>query len=371
MNFTGEAAPADVLILGATVAGLVAAIELAKSGSRVEVLDPGAVTRAGLGIASGVEQRIIEIESRHGSAAVRDYMAAVAAGRDYISALAPAAQLELLDLKTYTLVYDPARTADLARVTATLELGGGVGQPVEGELLPGVAEAIAYPEQVVVDPTKHREALIAAALAAGVTISRPVTVTRFIPGVTWVVRAVTESGERELRAEHVVDTIGVSPWSWNAFTVLRYAPIVTAEVSKPLDALYLPLDVPAAVIRPDRGRIVAIGHPVGTEHETSAAAELIGWLREHLDAKPVQLRVQPVERSVDFMPLVGAVPLLSGAWVARGFGIWETTGATAAGLQIAAGIERGERMPWSPARLPANPMPAFERLSRRLGTPGE
>jgi hypothetical protein len=62
---------------------------------------------------------------------------------------------------------------------------------------------------------------------------------------------------------------------------------------------------------------------------------------------------------------VGAIPVLRGAWVARGFGLYETTSATAAGLQLAGALVSGDAQPWAPIRVPAGPLAAWRRWAGR------
>src|SRR5664279_2802281 len=67
----------DVVVLGATVAGLTTAIEVARAGASVTVLDPSHSTRFGLGLITvGQGSTLREIELHRGAAAGRRLAAA-------------------------------------------------------------------------------------------------------------------------------------------------------------------------------------------------------------------------------------------------------------------------------------------------------
>jgi glycine/D-amino acid oxidase-like deaminating enzyme len=72
-----------------------------------------------------------------------------------------------------------------------------------------------------------------------------------------------------------------------------------------------------------------------------------------------------VEESGDGLPLVGRLPVLEGAWIARGFGLSETTLATAAGVQVAAAATGGgdgtADLPWGPLRPPVGALALYRR----------
>lgn len=164
MTFTSLPAPVDVLVLGATVAGLVAAIELAKTGAEVQVLDPGPVTRTGLGLDTVLEQRLVDIESRHGASVLRDYVDQCELGREYLAGLATTSDLGRTQLPTYGVVTAAEGLQEFERLSETLARAEIDAAPAETSVLPGgqLAAALSVTGQGVLDTSLHREALLAA-----------------------------------------------------------------------------------------------------------------------------------------------------------------------------------------------------------------
>lgn len=193
---------------------------------------------------------------------------------------------------------------------------------------------------------------------------------RFTPGRPWRVTYAGGGRDVTVTTPAVVDTIGSAPWGGLTGGSLRDCPVVVAE---PKDSsvsgdIHVLVDTPAAVVMTLRDAIVIVGHPVPAIGEYAASVDLVAFARR-LGVEVTGVRSRPVEQTADGLPIVGRVPLLDGAWVARGFGLAETTLGTAAGLQLAAAVTGNEgALPWAPLRAPA-PMALYRRWNGEHADP--
>ena len=356
----------DVVVLGATVAGLTTAIEIARAGASVTVLDPSHSTRFGLGLITvGQGSTLREIELHRGAAAVTTYVDWTRRAGDWLRLTLPGHDVTITDHDAYELCVDGHLAFHLVQEKRLLRLADEEVGIVDDVPLPLVVRpALHLRDQATVDSWAHRTALTDLATSLGVTIVRDVELGRFRRRHEWEVPYRVGGTPHTVSAAEVVDTLGVSPWGdlvLDLATVVH--PIVEAEGD--CSEIHTFVDTPAALVYGSRGFTVVVGQPVSEVRERPAAADLVGWVTSQLKRQVTKVRARYAEVTADRVPVVGAIPLLRGAWVARGFGLYETTSATAAGLQLAEAMVSGGPQPWAPLRVPTGPLAAWRRWAGR------
>jgi len=356
----------DVVVLGATVAGLTTAIEVARAGASVTVLDPSHSTRFGLGLITiGQGSTLREIELHRGAAAVTTYVDWTRRAADWLRLTLPSHGVTITDHDAYELCVDGHLAFHLVQEKRLLRLADEQVDIVDDVPLPvTVRPALYLPDQATLDSWTHRTALAELAASLGVTIERDVEMGRFLRRHEWEVPYRAGGVQRSVTAAEVVDTIGVAPWG---DLVLDLATVVhpIVEAQGDCNEIHTFVDTPANLVYGSRGFTVVIGHPVSEVRERPAAADLVGWVTSQLKRQVTKVRARYAEVTADHVPVVGAIPLLRGAWVARGFGLYETTSATAAGLQLAEALVSGGPQPWAPLRVPTGPLAAWRRWAGR------
>lgn len=356
----------DVVVLGATVAGLTTAIEVARAGGSVTVLDPSRATRFGLGLLTlGQGSTLREIELHRGAAAVTTYVDWTRRAVDWLRLTLPAHGVTIADHDAYELCVDGHLAFRLVQEKRLLRLADEQVDIVDDVPLPlAVRPALHLPGQASLDSWAHRTALTDIATGLGVRVVRDVELGRFLRRHGWEVRYQAEGSSHAVTAAQVVDTLGASPWGdvvLDLSTVVH--PIVEAEGD--CQEIHTFVDTPAALVYGSRGFTVVIGQAVSEVRERPAAADLVGWVTSQLKRRVTKVRARYAEVTADRVPVVGAIPILRGAWVARGFGLYETTSATAAGLQLAEALVSGGPQPWAPLRVPSGPLAAWRRWAGR------
>ncbi len=357
---------ADVVVLGATVAGLTTAVEVARSGASVVVLDPSPATRFGLGLMTlGQGSTLREIELHRGAAAVTTYVDWTRRANDWLRETMPTHGVTIVDRDSYELCIDGHLAFHLVQEKRLLRLVDEPVELVDDVPLPiTVRPALLLPGQASLDSWAHRTALTELATSLGVTIESDVTLGRFVRRSEWQIQYATDAAERSVTAPDLVDTIGAAPWGDLGLDLqTNVHPIIEAEGD--CEAIHTFVDSPAALVYGSRGFTVIVGHSVSEVRERAAAADLVGWVTAQLKQQVTKVRARYAEVAADRVPVVGAIPVLRGAWVARGFGLYETTSATAAGLQLAGALVSGDPQPWAPIRVPAGPLAAWRRWAGR------
>jgi glycine/D-amino acid oxidase-like deaminating enzyme len=356
----------DVVVLGATVAGLTTAVEVARAGASVTVLDPSHSTRFGLGLITvGQGSTLREIELHRGAAGVTTYVDWTRRAADWLRLTLPGQGVTITDHDAYELCVDGHLAFHLVQEKRLLRLADEQVDIVDDVPLPLVVRpGLHLPDQATLDSWTHRTALTDLATSLGVKIVRDAELGRFVRRHEWHVPYRVGGTPHTVTAAEVIDTIGVSPWR---DLVLELGSVVHPIVEAEGDCteIHTFVDTPAALVYGSRGFTVVIGQAVSEVRERPAAADLVGWVTSQLKRQVTKVRARYAEVTADRVPVVGAMPLLHGAWVARGFGLYETTSATAAGLQLAEALVSGGPQPWAPLRVPTGPLAAWRRWAGR------
>ncbi len=353
----------DLLVIGATVAGLTTAVSAAAAGALVAVIDPNPISRFGTGVMSvafGDTLRAVEVH--RGIEACRTLITEANRAVAWLGETLPSYGATVTSRTAYSLAVDGHLAFHLRQEARLLRAGGlSVDFTDAHPIAPLVTRpSLVLTDQSQVDPRHHRDALRSAARAAGVAITTDVSLERFRPGQPWVVTFLHDGSTGEVSARDVLDTIGAAPWAWGTGGALRICPVVLTATDNLAPDLYLLVDTPAALVMTLRGTGVFVGHPVVPSEEHAATVDLVAFAARH-GHEVTGVHSRHVEITTDRLPRVGRVPLLPGAWTARGFGLWETPLATAAGLQLVAALAGDTtRLPWAPLRAPA-PLATYRR----------
>ena len=97
----------DVLVIGATIAGLTTAVAAAAAGAAVLVIDPGEITRFGTGLVTvAMGSTLREVELSRGIPAAETMVAEVTRATDWLGDTLPLYGAQLVDRTAYSLAVD-------------------------------------------------------------------------------------------------------------------------------------------------------------------------------------------------------------------------------------------------------------------------
>ncbi|SHJ86834.1 Glycine/D-amino acid oxidase [Tessaracoccus bendigoensis DSM 12906] len=324
----------DVLVLGATVAGLTVARRLARIGYDVVVLDPNAEALSasiGHGVAAvGHGSTIANMAHAYGVPAAREHIERNLAGmREIARNLPDATKLPLRDRSL------PGRDEEESRrIVALLREAGA-----SAELIVSPEGPTIISEALCVDPTAYAGALRAAAVAEGAQIVESVTVThltrregstrvRFLDNRAWVREPKVISGVA------VVDTLGISPWGRAARVgPAQWVPFVRGVPAKRRQEVTLESGSTVWMVRPVDDGVLVLGQKASLSQIDSAADELRRFVTDEMglrDPEPGRLAIDPSDHG---RPVVGA-SAIPGGFYARGNGRGELMNGTASGYYL-------------------------------------
>lgn len=330
----------DVIVIGATIAGLTSAIKLAQRGAQVAVLDPNpAPASAALGHGIAAVSLLGEPDEGAGRpVALRARVSALASAIELIEQWAaerdvPAERVTLLER---TINADDRSTEAQRLRGAGVEIRPSHEQPLAGlDLAPGWGVA----QQLIVDPVRYAEALHDIAAELGVTVAHNVTITRFrrhqvLHAVHYRSQLAWERGMLADWSARVVDTQAVSPWGRHARTdATMIAPVALAEGVAISSVLSL-RDAPSRLIRPWGDGALIVGHPVPAAAIETASMGLRHWVDERLGWPVAAMSSFGIEPRGAGEETEGAAVIPGGFW-SGGHGLWELASGTASGLALA------------------------------------
>ena len=350
----------DVVVIGASVAGLTAARRLATEGFSVAVLDPNPelVTAAiGHGVAACAHaSTVATMAGAYGDGAAHEHVRRNLAGLEEIRGVAAAGALELTEVELHDHSLGVALDRELRRVQQLIAGGGAEVSLLTPELSSRACAGLRS-AALLVDPGDYAQTLEAQTASTGARILHDVTVTRIrrgdgATGVAFRWNRAWSRGLEVVSAHAVVDTLGVSPWGAVAgIGQPQYVPALRLRgVAVPREVTLL-AGPPVWLIRPIGGEVLLLGSKCARIQVQDAAVALSNWAATEFgatDSTPGQLIIDPSDHG---RPVVGA-SAIPGGFYTRGNGRGELMNGTASGCYLAAlllgtGAARGVSLPWA------------------------
>lgn len=377
MSVTGivDAMARDVVVIGATVAGLTAARRLASEGFEVTVLDPnpeGGSAGIGHGVAACAHaSTVANMASAYGAEPAHEHVRRNLSGMAEIRRVLAAGAVEHRTLALHDHSLGVALARELREVAALITAAGACVEVREANE-DHRAGAWLHSEALVIDPAAYGAALASQADTAGATIVYDTTVTHLKrrDGMSLVSHRDNAAWARDLkvtRAVAVLDTLGISPWGRIARVARsEWVPVLRCRTEEVVESVSLLAGPPVWMIRPDGDETMLLGVKTSPESFDGAATELQRWAEATLGASDVRLSRLVIDPSDHGRPAVGA-SAIPGGFYARGNGRGELMNGTASGCWLASLLvgseERDVALPLS-SRMRAQARSLRHRMGR-------
>jgi glycine/D-amino acid oxidase-like deaminating enzyme len=343
----------DVCVVGAGIAGLTAALALARDGARVTVLEAGRVGGGVTGHTTAKLQSLHtlvydELTSKHGPDAAATYATAQQDAIALVRRLVEELGIDC-DARTrtaYVYVTDPTEASSIAKETEAARASGLPVRTAGPDIgLPySITAAVALDEQLELHPRKYLLGLAAAIESLGGTIHERTPVTRLSERGGPVVHA----GDLKVKADTVVVASHMPIFDrgmwWTRLTAKRSYLIALRGATTQPDGMFISADSPTRSVRlaPHDGEELLLvggeGHTAGEDGDETPDryAALIAFAREHFGTDDVTHRWSSQDLSpADGLPYAGPLtPVSSNVHIVAGFRKWGMTAGTAAAVAL-------------------------------------
>ncbi|HTJ75826.1 MAG TPA: FAD-dependent oxidoreductase [Acidimicrobiales bacterium] len=357
-------ATADVVVVGAGIAGLTAAALLKEQGRRVVVVESGPVAAGVTGYTTAKLTTLHglvfdDLARAFGDDGARTYADANLAGMATVADLASRHGIDC-DLETraaYSYTVDPSVVDKItAEVAAAQRIGLLAEFVTETDLPYRVEAAIRLPDQAQFHPRKFCLGLARTIDGGGSAVFEHTRATSIHDEGD---HCTVETDHGTLTAGHVIQATHL-PFSDTGGFFARTHPersyVLSARLDGPVPhGMYLSVDSPTRSVRSARmdGEEVVVlggeGHKVGQDPDTRARyTALEDWARANFPIRSVDYRWSAQDYvTVDHVPFVGpASPGRDRVLVATGFKKWGMSNGSAAGIMLADRIA-GRDNPWA------------------------
>ncbi len=350
---------ADVCVCGAGITGLTAALELARAGRRVVVLD---MHEVGAGVSGNTTAKLTslhqtvyaELRRKFGRSGAATYAAAnedaIARVANLVAELGVDCGFRRRSNYTYTESQDEVLT--LEKEAEAAQDAGLSARFVKTAPLPfGVKGAVVLDQQAEFDPHPYLLALAREIQRLGGAIHEHTTATHVGEGSRPEVK--TQSGRKVKAGDVIVATH--YPFLDRGVYFPRLTPkrsyAIAARPAGPVpEGMFINVEQPTRSIRAHRTRggeelliVGGEGHNAGEEGETTHARylALAAFARERLGATEVTHRWSAHDPiTADGLPYAGRLtPLSRHVWIATGFRKWGLTNGTAMAAILADRIQ--------------------------------
>jgi glycine/D-amino acid oxidase-like deaminating enzyme/nitrite reductase/ring-hydroxylating ferredoxin subunit len=353
---------ADVVVVGAGITGLTAALLLQRDGARVAVIE---ARRAGAGTTGNTTGKVTsqhglayrDLIDRHGEQRAGQYAQANQQAVESVAALAQETsadcQLERAPAYVYALTSGQQGPVEAEHVAA-VRLGLPATLTTETDLPFEVALALRFDDQLHLHPGRYLAALARALTAGG---GRLFEHTRALGLDERRDHAVVHTDGGDVRAEHVV-VATLLPFADRGGFFARTRPTraygIAARLRDEAPAgMHISSAAPTRSTRPwidgDRRGLVVVGesHPTGQGDESPRHwVDLERWTSNHFAVESFAYRWSSQDyTTVDEIPYVGRSPRTARTLVATGFRKWGLTNGTAAAHMLA-DLVAGRDNPW-------------------------
>jgi len=366
----------DVAVVGAGIAGLSVAAEVAASGRSVALLEAG---RIAAGVTGGTTAKVSvlhgeiyhHLADKLGAETAEAYASTQQMAMEHVAAVVGQLGIDC-DLErqpAFLYTEDAARVAALQEEAAAARRAGLAATFTHDTGLPfPVAGAVRVEDQLVFHPRKYLRAVAADLVAQGGLIYEGTRVADLSEGEPCTLT--TEAGHR-VHARHVVVTTHYPVFD-RSMLFTRLAPkreFVAAGVVNDADdprAMYVSAEHTRSLRGApygDRRLLIATGAPFtpGDQGAPERLADLTSWLTDRFPVDDVAFTWAAQDNfSGDRLPFIGPLhPGAKHAWVATGFGGWGMTNGVLAGLLLR-DILDGRTPPWARIYDPRRLHPRLE-----------
>ena len=357
---------ADVVVIGAGIAGLTIAYELLREGRRVIVLDDGPIGggetgRTSAHLASAVDDHYHELENKFGEAGARLVAESHAAAIDYIETTAKELDIDCAFRRVDGYLFAPPsersdRMLDKEQVAAA-RAGLAVDRVAQAPLPFDTGPALRFSRQAEFHPLRYLRGLADAIVQRGGKIHTGVHVNAIEPGEP--LRIMLDSGRQIVCRQAVDATNGAmsSPIKLAIKQAAYRTYIVAFDIAAGAipHGLYWDTADPYHYLRVTEGEdgreVLIVGgndHRVGQGDPIEQWLELERWARNWIpDVGEVVARWSgQVIEPADFLAHIGRSPDVDHVFVCTGDSGNGLTHGTIAGLVIPT-LMRGEEHPWA------------------------